>query len=342
MPTSYAIVMYRAAMEQGVDLLAELPVAPGDLESSEFMSLDHYLELLARYTALQTDPNWGFRLGEQFSMSAHGPLGFGAISAPTVRDGLIFLARFMPTRASYATTSIESRGNALHILIRHDPLMASFLQRSCETLSVIFQSYIESAGASAQPLIWRFPYPKPDHHELYGRWLHGGCYFHADCLRLEVPGSIGMVPSAFRNDAAYRSTMAQCEALLLEMSEDTIDGKVRGILASYIERRATESVPVTDIPTADEIAGQLQISRRTLIRRLKEAGTTFQSIRDDLLRAQAESLLARQELPLRDVAYRLGYADAANFTRACRRIFGESPRTLRERLMQGVSPAPDS
>lgn len=332
MPTSYAIVMYREALDRGVDLLADLPVGPHELESSEFMSLDHYLELLARYTALQDDPDWGFRLGDQFSMSAHGPVGFGAISAPTVRDGLIFLARYMPTRASYAQTSIELRGKALHILIRHDPVMAPFVRRSCETLSVIFQSYIESAGASAQPLIWRFPYAEPDNHELYGRWLHGGCYFDADALRLEVPGSIGMVPSAFRDDAAYRSTMAQCEALLMEMSEDTLDGKVRGILASHIERRVMESVPVTQIPTAHEIAAQLHVSRRTLIRRLKESGTAFQSIRDDLLKAHIQSLLARPELSLRDVAYRLGYSDGANFTRACNRMFGESPRALRRRM----------
>ncbi|MCB1692623.1 MAG: AraC family transcriptional regulator ligand-binding domain-containing protein [Pseudomonadales bacterium] len=334
MPTSYAIVLYRDALARGHDLLDGLPVSTTDLETAEYMPIEHYFEVLKRYTALQDDPEWGFRLGQQFSMSAHGPVGFGATSAPTIRDGLLFLSRYLPVRTPYARATIEQRGYSLVLRIHHDAELAPFLVRSCETLAAIFQSYIEGAGASAQPLVWRFPYDRPAHEALYTRWIHGGVYFGHDCLQIEVPHSVGMIPSAFRNDAAYRSTMAQCEALLTELSDDTVEAKVRGIMASHIERRMMESVPLTEVPTADDIARQFGISRRTLIRQLKGAGTTFQQIRDALLKTYLESLLRESALPLGDVAYRLGYADAANLTRACRRLFGRSPTELRRTLSE--------
>ncbi|MDZ7683940.1 MAG: AraC family transcriptional regulator ligand-binding domain-containing protein [Gammaproteobacteria bacterium] len=334
MPTSYAIIMVRAAGEQGVDLLEGMALTPQTLEAAEFMSLVDYVELLSRYTAMQDDPEWGFRFGEQLSMTAHGPLGFGAVSAPTVHDGLLFMVRYLPTRASYASARVDEHANALTITIRHDTNMDRFRVRACETLAVVFQSYIETAGASADPMIWRFPYSPPAHHEAYGRWLRGGCYFEEDEFTFEVPRSVSMVPSAFSNEAAYRSTMSQCEALLAELSGDSFETRVRSILTNAIECRALETVPVTDIPTADSLADQLDISRRTLIRRLNDSGTTFQAIRDAVIKAQIEKLVADSDLSLGDIAARLGYSEAANFTRACHRMFGKSPSALRQGINQ--------
>lgn len=329
MPTDYAIVMQRAATEQGVDLLAGLDYDQAALEAREFMPLPDYIHVLERYTALQRPVDWGFRMGQQLTMANHGPLGFGAMCAPTIRDGLVFLCRYMPTRASYTQCWIELHRDEIHVVFRHDPEMSRFLQRICETLCIIFQSFIESSGASTAPTVWRFPYPAPDDLAHYNEWIHGGYSFDAPVFRLELPVSVGMVPSAFRNDAAYKSTTAQCEAILMRVSIIPMAEKVRGILASSLERRVTESVPVTEVPSAEDVAASLQVSRRTLIRRLKEAGTSFQAIKETLLRTHMAVLFAQRELSLGEIAERLGYADAANFTRACRRLFGSTPSELR-------------
>ena len=325
-PADYGIVLMRMAREQGVALGAEFeePPAPGG-----YMPLSRYRLLLERYTESQAEPDWGFRLGQQMSMASHGALGFGAVSAPTIRDGLIFLCRYLPIRASYVRATVAQRGNSLHLLMRHDASMEPFRQRSCETLSLIIQSYIESAGGATTPLVWRFPYSPPQNEASYGFWLQGSFTFDADLFRLEVPGSVGMIASAFRNDAAYQATLAQSEELLSSLSEETTAEKVRAILAARFAQRVKEAVPVTDVPSADEVASQLGFSRRTLIRHLKQAGTSFQNLKEDLIMQHLKSLLANSELPLAEVAHRLGYADGANFTRACKRIFGATPRALR-------------
>jgi AraC-like DNA-binding protein len=91
-------------------------------------------------------------------------------------------------------------------------------------------------------------------------------------------------------------------------------------------------VPVTEIPTAEEIAVRLGVSRRTLIRQLKSTGRSFQGERDAQLKSQLEKLLLQPELTLADIGDRLGYADAANFSRACKRMYGVSPRQLQRHL----------
>ena len=71
------------------------------------------------------------------------------------------------------------------------------------------------------------------------------------------------------------------------------------------------------------------LSRQTLYRRLKAEGVTFEALLDRLRRRLAQKLV-RQGLPVKDIAYRLGFSDPAAFSRAFKRWTGTSPRNARE------------
>ena len=128
-------------------------------------------------------------------IASHGALGFGAMSAPTVRDGLTFLSRYIQTRACYTQSSVITANDSIKVTLKMDEKVRPYIRRMSETLSMIFQSYIESAGASSAPTLWHFPFPEQENNVFYTRWLHGGYLFSASDLMLEVPGSVGMVVS---------------------------------------------------------------------------------------------------------------------------------------------------
>jgi AraC-like DNA-binding protein len=331
--TDYAVVVTRAASELDEDLLVDLPLALADLEQMDFMPLKDFVTLLERYTHLQSTPDWGFKLGQRFNMAHHGSLGFGAMSAPTIREALVFLGRYVSTRASYIQGSISHNKETLNVEFRFDPEMLRFAQRISETLCVTFQSLIESVGGKATKLTWGFPYPQPGNIESYGDWLLGAFNFGTDCLSLAVPNSVANVQSAFRNDVTYQSALAQCESLLVELTEKGLVEKATALLASRLDQRVNEEVPVTTVPTAGEIADHFGVSRRTFIRQFNRVGKPFQLIKDQLLKSQMERLV-RTDLTLAEVAERLGYTDSANLTRACKRLFGQTPSVLRKRVTQ--------
>jgi AraC-like DNA-binding protein len=81
---------------------------------------------------------------------------------------------------------------------------------------------------------------------------------------------------------------------------------------------------------ADVIASQLDLSARSLQRRLKERGMSLSMLIDETRRALAEALLKREAVLLCDVAYRLGFADVKAFFRAFRRWTGTSPRAFQK------------
>jgi len=85
-------------------------------------------------------------------------------------------------------------------------------------------------------------------------------------------------------------------------------------------------------PRREQIAAALNVSDRTLQRRLQAEGTTFQQLLDDTRRELAQKYLRKPRTPLRDVAELLGFEDQSNLFRACKRWFGESPGRYRARF----------
>jgi AraC-like DNA-binding protein len=74
----------------------------------------------------------------------------------------------------------------------------------------------------------------------------------------------------------------------------------------------------------DQVARPMGLSRQTLYRRLKAEGSTFEKVLDGLRRRLAVRLV-RERLPVKEVAYRLGFSDPAAFSRAFKRWTGTSP-----------------
>jgi AraC family transcriptional regulator of adaptative response / methylphosphotriester-DNA alkyltransferase methyltransferase len=78
------------------------------------------------------------------------------------------------------------------------------------------------------------------------------------------------------------------------------------------------------------VARRLATSRRQLQRAFAEAGDT--SFRDELARVRmhhARTLLAADELPVRQVAVQVGYHQPAQFAKSFRRYHGEPPSAYR-------------
>jgi AraC-like DNA-binding protein len=84
-----------------------------------------------------------------------------------------------------------------------------------------------------------------------------------------------------------------------------------------------------DYPRIEWVAAKLGTTRRSLQRRLASHGTTFNRLVEETLLRRAKTLLSRDSVPITEIAFELGYADPAHFTRAFRRWTGVAPRAYR-------------
>lgn len=128
----------------------------------------------------------------------------------------------------------------------------------------------------------------------------------------------------------------------------TDNGALRSYLTPELKRRLSEldvddsfgaqvrSVLVDALPagvsSVDDVADKLNISKRTLQRKLKEEKTSFQQQLNSVREMLAKSYLKNTELSSDEIAYLLGYLEVNSFLRAFPIWTGMSLKEYRSKL----------
>jgi AraC-like DNA-binding protein len=107
---------------------------------------------------------------------------------------------------------------------------------------------------------------------------------------------------------------------LAKFDRDRVTMRVRSML---LEQLATGSA------TQESIARGLNLSARSLQRKLHEEGTTYKQLVDDTRRELAAQYVKQSQLSINEITYMLGFSEPSNFTRAFKRWTGESPSEYR-------------
>jgi AraC-like DNA-binding protein len=103
-------------------------------------------------------------------------------------------------------------------------------------------------------------------------------------------------------------------------SDASITSRIRGLLGDDFRE---------EMPSFDELTGMLNMSARTLRRRLDKEGTSYQRIKDNARRDVAISSLTRQRMTVSDVAEQVGFSDPSAFHRSFKKWTGLSPGEYR-------------
>jgi AraC-like DNA-binding protein len=125
----------------------------------------------------------------------------------------------------------------------------------------------------------------------------------------------------------------------LRMAQEQVRHASRPDLLHQV-RCALRRLLLQDQHSGDQVAQMLAMHRRTLNRRLKARGTTFQEVLDDVRFGVARELLSMSEISLDDVAATLGYAGVSSFLRTFYRWTGTTPGRWRRTTAGASSPRP--
>lgn len=90
------------------------------------------------------------------------------------------------------------------------------------------------------------------------------------------------------------------------------------------------------LPSASLTANLVGVSLRTFHRTLREHQTSYQTILDEVRLSSATELLEETDLPVKEIAFELGYSGANNFIRAFKRWSGTTPAAFREQSQESL------
>jgi AraC-like DNA-binding protein len=100
----------------------------------------------------------------------------------------------------------------------------------------------------------------------------------------------------------------------------SITYRIRGILGHDFRQ---------EMPSFEGLTALLNMSARTLRRRLEREGTSYQRIKDNARRDAAISMLSRDRLTVSEVAEQVGFSDPSAFHRSFKKWTGQSPGSYR-------------
>ena len=264
----------------------------------------------------------------EFEPAQHGPVGLAAISARTLGDALVVLARFEGLRAPWTRAALYREGARQVLELRPLPALVAdsklLLEMSLLALAGLIASLL---GPHRSEL--RLESANADRSTQATISDRLGCSLKANCHRsaISVPAERLKQPCLLADRELHALMVHRCQKLLRRPDDGRWSGRV---LACLAEETGCN-------PGLGAVAQRLGLSERSLSRHLAAEGSSYRQLLDQTRYRAASELLVHSTLPIAAVASRLGYNDPANFNRAFRRWAGISPGSYRQARSRAAS-----
>lgn len=311
------------------EILEGIGCSPEDLfNESDWFYLSDPKAFANHLINLTGNPNLGFEFGFSLSLKNHGYVGYAAGKAETLAEAHELLAKYFRALSTVFSLKVFKEGGEQVLQIEEQTalgdalvfwiqsLFASLISVSPEVLG---EEFLEQMwDQCAIRVTFSPPVGIPEEFTSASSNISYDCAFNQ--LRMPLELMDRKLPGA----DAFVSKMAQehCEEKLQSINpyQEGIVVKVRSF---FLEQTSA------CYPNLEQVAAALNMSSRSLKRKLKNAGTSFQEILDSVRKGQAVDFLLHSSKTIEEISALLGFSDPSNFGRAFKRWTSLSPRAYR-------------
>jgi AraC-like DNA-binding protein len=255
----------------------------------------------------------GLLAGRLYRLSHLGVVGELVRNSPTVGRALEALTVFHHLNSEGGLAFLLKRGDYVDLGYAPYQAAGAGIAQVCDAaLAAAMNIMLELCGPTWKPYEVFLPHAKPRDVAQHRAFFKVVPRFDAECgvLRFPARDLARKVPDA-DPEAHHRCEQSARSAGAPEFMQQVY----RGLRRLMLENRHS----------GDDLAQMLSMHRRTLNRRLKAEGTTFQRVLDEVRFEIAQDLLSNSNVHLDDIAATLGYAAVTPFMRTFRRWSGTTP-----------------
>ncbi|WP_447594991.1 AraC family transcriptional regulator [Aquipseudomonas campi] len=309
-------------------LLAHVQLSPEILtQRDQRVAASAYLELLGEGVRLTGDEQLGLHLGEAIRPGYYGVLGYLIMSCATLADALHRQARYAALVGNLGRVELDDEpprpGMEALVAHRWHPLLVQHQRLHCEETLVGWMTFGHwVSGLQIPPTEVRFQYPAPADITEYQRVFGCPVLFGQADNALVFPKRLLATPLG-QADAQLRHLLdAHADRLLGELNQGhQVLDRARRELARQLPEQGAD---------LESLAQTLQLSPRTLQRRLREAGLSFSQLLDETREQLVLHYLRDPALELAEIAFLVGFSETGSLARAFRRWTGQSPGAYRQ------------
>ena len=310
----------------GTELALRAGISPRVLRNAEERAPQPAVtRLWAMAVEATGNPCFGLLVPRYVSPVTFHALGYAILASPNFKAVFQRLIRFQRLISDATEQRLELAGDRYRLVIeRLSPLgppheaVDAFMATGVRTLRGL------SGSARVDPLALYLQRPEPQPSELFHKLFRCPIHFEAAADLVEYSRKDVEAPLPHANAELAK----QSDAIVAEYLTRT--GRI-GTLSDRVHALLVEHLPDGG-PSEATVAQRLCLSLRNLQLQLAQEGTSYKALLNRARRDLASSYLQRGKYSIKEIAFLLGFSDAATFTRAFRRWTGQSPRRFADEL----------
>jgi AraC-like DNA-binding protein len=305
-------------------VLARALIGP-DLLNIQGSSIEYRSLLNAmQYAAEALDcPDFGLRLAVmQGGNKSIGPIGVVMKNSTTLGQAIGYCAKNIHAYSVATKVRFEPDRSRHLLLVRLEILLDRVpdkRQAVEHALMLASLNMRELSGGGARVRKVLFSHEPQMSPKAYRQFFGCDVHFEQKADGLVLTEDDLLCPVVDPDSRVYEMATSFIETRFPHM-EASIRTRVRSLVEQYIGSKDC---------TNERVAADFCLHPRTLQRRLRAEGTSFEDLKDEIRRDLALRYIQDGDMPLKRVAEKLGYAETSVLSRSCFRWFSSSPREMR-------------
>lgn len=303
------------------DVLAAAGISIDDASENQRISGNKYCHLLDVAADMSQDSDFGLHVGEAIKPGHYGVLGYACMSSINFEEIFYRVQRYQYLVSDIGSSTIcclnSKHDNIIKFKFECKVLPYPPRQLAEEHLAgvVTFGRWI--CGIDRAPLKVHFQHSEPQNIAEHLRIFSCPVLFNQDETALYFPISyiVDKLPQADPVVSQMMDSYAEEQLVKLPIGGELIN-QVGAAVATLLQNGE---------PSLENLAKYIQVSQRSLQRKLKEEQLSYQSLLDKIRHQLSLVYIQQKQLSLTDIAFLLGFSEQSSFQRAFKRWTGQTP-----------------
>ena len=306
------------------DILANLDISL-DLENNKpaYLSLDQTQEIWSQAESLSGHPFFGLRMGQRGRPSYFHAAAYVTMTSTNLKVAFENFTKYMPLVSEGASLQLSYEGDKVWLRFTPKPDSTPFSRHQHESVMALLLAFSNwmLGDANIFPSNVSFVHGAGPDLSEYQKVFGVMPKFSQEFTGIQFPKGI------------LQQSLVESDASLNQVHKEHADQ----LLATHLDTSWKVKVIQIIVEAGDfnlnreQVASQLNISTRTLQRRLHEEGSSFLELMDAQRKQKAQYLICDTQKSLKEVALDLGFSESSTFYRACHRWFDSPPNAMRDK-----------
>ncbi|MEX1670083.1 AraC family transcriptional regulator [Zhongshania guokunii] len=280
---------------------------------------DQEIAFIEATLAANPRPDLAYLVGRRYHFGVFGIWGLALICSENLQQAFQVAQEFIELTHSFVGLELNVDGAAASLALRDNYPAGAVRNFVVERDLIVTLVVATEAAAQKLPLMHlEVAIPEPAHAKEIERLVGCPVVFNARHTRVSFAREILQITLPQANAVTWSACVRQCREL---------------ISRQHGERSFTHRVQRAIVDSAFKgigaVAQRLAIPERTLRRLLQHEGASYRALSQQLRLDLAQQYLADDSLGLDQLAEKLGYSEAANFSHAFKRWSGMTPGEYR-------------